>query len=108
MQNIITEPTGHLGFFNAEGILRRSVRAGPIEPAYVCLIYRDTITAVDPTNGQPLWTKTDVSSHTEVFGDNQYLFLVETSNGTANNGSGRALRVHDCTPVKVPDFAALY
>jgi hypothetical protein len=99
---------GQLGVYYPEGIFRRVGHAGPIEPSYVCLIYRDSITAVDPANGQVLWTKTDLPTHTQVFGDDQYLFLVETNNGAAVNGSGRALRAHDGAPVSAPDFAALY
>jgi outer membrane protein assembly factor BamB/tetratricopeptide (TPR) repeat protein len=108
MGTMMPDANGRIGVYYAEGFFRKVGQAGPIEPAYVCLINRDTITAVDPTTGQPLWTKSDVSTHTEVFGDNQYLFLVDTGNGTAINGTGRALRAHDGDPVTVPDFAALY
>src|SRR5439155_24956629 len=108
MQQMMPDANGHLGVYYAEGFFRRVGQTGPIEPAYVCLINRDSITALDPVQGQVLWTKTDVSAHTEVFGDNQYLFLVDKSNGTAITGSGRALRAHDGDPVAVPDFAALF
>jgi len=108
MQQMMPDANGHLGVYYAEGFFRRVGQTGPIEPAYVCLINRDSITALDPVQGQVLWTKTDVSAHTEVFGDNQYLFLVDKSNGTAITGSGRALRAHDGDPVAVPDFAPLF
>jgi hypothetical protein len=105
---IIPDANGQLSVYYSEGIYRRVGQAGPIEPTYVCLIYRDSITALDPVNGNVLWTKTDLPTHTQVFGDDQYLFLVETNNGAAVTGSGRALRAHDGDPVSAPDFAALY
>jgi hypothetical protein len=49
----------------------------------------------------------DVSTRTQVFGDDQYLFLIEVRNdGTPSNG--RALRARDGVSVQVPDFAELY
>jgi tetratricopeptide (TPR) repeat protein len=108
LQEMVPDANGRLGVYYAEGIFRRVGQAGPMEPSYVCLINRDSLAALDPVQGQTLWTKSDISTHTQVFGDDQYLFLVDTNNGAAVNGSGRALRAHNGDPVTVPDFAALY
>jgi outer membrane protein assembly factor BamB len=91
-----------------DGFFQRMGRTGPIEPSYVCLINRDGLMALDPVQGTTLWTKTDVNSHTQVFGDDQHVFLVDVNNGSAAAGTGRAVRAHDGAPVSVPDFAALY
>src|SRR5260370_26355945 len=83
-------------------------RTGPVEPSYVCLINRDGLMALDPVQGTTLWTKTDVNSHTQVFGDDQHVFLIDVNNGSAAAGTGRAIRAHDGAPVSGPDFAALF
>lgn len=103
----MADGNGNVQIYSADGYYQRTGRAGPIEPSYVCLINRDNVTALDPVQGTTLWTK-DVSSHTQVFGDDQYVYLVEVNNGAAVAGSGRAIRAHDGAPVTVPDFAALY
>jgi outer membrane protein assembly factor BamB/tetratricopeptide (TPR) repeat protein len=104
----IPDGNGNLQVYYPDGFYQKTGHTGPIEPSYVCLINRDSVTAVDPVQGNDLWTKTDVTSHTQVFGDDQYLFLVDVNNGSAVAGSGRALRAHDGAPVTIPDFAALY
>jgi len=106
--NWIADVNGNLQVYYPDGYYQRSGQTGPIKPSYVCLITRDSVTAVDPEHGNDLWIKTDVTSHTQVFGDDQYVFLVDVNNGAAVAGSGRAVRAHDGSPVTVPDFAALY
>jgi outer membrane protein assembly factor BamB len=103
----MADGNGNFQVYSVDGFYQRSGRAGPIEPSYVCIINRDSVSALDPIQGTPLWTK-DVSSHTQVFGDDQHVYLVEVNNGAAVAGSGRALRAHDGAPVTVPDFAALF
>ena len=47
----------------------------------------------DPIRGTLLWNKMDVQPSTRVFGDENFIYLVETSEGSA--GSGRVLRASD-------------
>jgi hypothetical protein len=59
---------------------------------------------VDPVDGSVLWTKTDVSPHTYIFGDDEHVYLIDVRDGKAV-GSGRALRGRDGAAIDVPDFA---
>ena len=59
---------------------------------------------MDPIDGSVLWTKTDVSAHTQIFGDDEYVYLIDVRDNKAV-GSGRALRGRDGASVGVPDFA---
>jgi outer membrane protein assembly factor BamB/tetratricopeptide (TPR) repeat protein len=89
------------------GQLRR-LRVGQIvavQPSYVALLLQKTLVVLDPLQGAPLWTLTDLPADTTVFGDDQYLYLVDTAGGGSN---GRALRASDGAPVKVDDFGGLY
>src|SRR5581483_7712357 len=57
--------------------------------------------------GAVLWTKTDVPGSSIVFGDREYLYIVDVSaDGTP--GNGRAVRAHDGVGVNVQDFSAAY
>jgi outer membrane protein assembly factor BamB len=89
------------------GFSQRLGRTGPIEASYVCLNTREGLVALDPLRGTTLWTKSDVSLRTHVFGDDQHVYLVEVrADGTT--GPGRALRAHDGVAVDIPDFGPLY
>src|SRR5262249_22085711 len=61
---------------------------------------------LDPLRGTMLWKKMDVSSSTRAFGDENFIFLVEQSDGAA--GSGRALRASDGMQLDVRDFGGVY
>jgi outer membrane protein assembly factor BamB len=91
-----------------DGFIMRLGQCGPAAPAYVCLQTRDGLLALDPITGQTLWTRTDVRQRGQVFGDDQHVYLVETS--TEGNPIGsRAFRVADGVTAKdVPDFTAAY
>jgi outer membrane protein assembly factor BamB len=90
-----------------EGFTRRLGQTGPVEPSYVCLHSRDGLEALDPLRGTVLWRKADVPLRTQIFGDDDHVYLVEMRpNGGA--GAGRALRARDGVSVDVPDFASLY
>ncbi len=60
-----------------EGWTQHLGRVGPLEGAAVCLQMRDALTAVDPVSGRVLWTRSDVSSSSRLFGDDQHVFVVE-------------------------------
>jgi hypothetical protein len=68
---------------------------------------RDALTAIDPVTGRTLWTRTDVSSRSHVFGDEQNIYVVgcgENNTATAT----RAFRAYDGVTVRVPEFATQY
>ena len=57
----------------------RDIRAnpfGPVNARYVCFQRRRNIVAVDPLSGEPLWVRQDIPPGSEVFGDEQYVFVL--------------------------------
>jgi outer membrane protein assembly factor BamB len=104
---IIPNPQGGLNAMFPDNRTERIGQAGPVEPGYVCLQTRQGLTAVDPIKGTVLWSKSDISATTHVFGDEQNIYMIEARNdGTFS--SGKAIRAHDGVTVNVPDFAPVY
>jgi outer membrane protein assembly factor BamB len=95
----ITSPT--------TGTIEKIGQIGPVTASYVCLRTQDGLTALDPVRGNVLWTKTDLSAHTQVFGDDNHVFLVEVRDDQ-RVGTTRAIRGMDGVAVDVPDFAAAF
>jgi outer membrane protein assembly factor BamB len=104
---IMMDKDGTLQMTYQDGYFHKLGRTGPVEASYVCLNTREGLMALDPLQGTVLWVRSDVPPRTHVFGDDQYVYLVEVrSDGTAVNS--RALRARDGVAVKVPDFASAY
>jgi outer membrane protein assembly factor BamB len=72
----------------------------------VCLQTREALVALDPVTGRTVWTRSDVDTHSHVFGDQDTLYVVDMNDNTASGT--KAMRASDGVSVKVPDFAALY
>jgi outer membrane protein assembly factor BamB len=106
--NIFPEADGGLRLNYADGWTQRLGQVGVIEPSYVCLQTRDGLVALDPARGTTLWTKAGLAQRVQLFGDSEYVFVVETQ----NNGEplqARVLRAQDGTTVaNVADFGKLY
>jgi tetratricopeptide (TPR) repeat protein/outer membrane protein assembly factor BamB len=88
---------------------QRRLRIGHIaavQGSYVALVRQKSLVVLDPLRGTVLWTKADLPDETNVYGDDQYLYLVDQNGGSAT--AGRVLRASDGTPVEVPDFSAFY
>jgi outer membrane protein assembly factor BamB len=104
---IMMDKDGTLQVTYPDGYFHKLGRTGPVEASYVCLNTREGLVALDPLQGTILWTKSDVPPRTHVFGDEQYIYLVEVRpDGAVANG--RALRARDGAAVDVPDFAGAY
>lgn len=89
------------------GMQQQRVRVGRVavvQPGYVALQLARSLVVLDPLQGLPLWSKADLASDMQVFGDEDYIYLV-SSNLT---GGSQVLRALDGMPVQVPDFAAVY
>jgi outer membrane protein assembly factor BamB len=82
-------------------------QVGTVQATYVALVTQKGLVVVDPIKGTQLWSKAGISINTEVFGDDQNLYYVETAEGAAV-GAGRALRASDGAHVDVPDFGYFY
>ena len=96
------EKDGDILFHYEDGWTLRLGRSSVLQPTYACLVTRDGLVAVDPSNGEKLWLRTSVSSKVQVFGDARYIFLIDGANS-------QVLRAVDGTPVEgVKDFADVF
>lgn len=82
-----------------------------VQASYVAVVQGDQLVVIDPLSDKTskvLWTRSNISEDTHVFGDDQFIYLVDVNpaNGVASNS--RALFASDGTPVTVPDFSAAY
>jgi outer membrane protein assembly factor BamB/tetratricopeptide (TPR) repeat protein len=100
---IAQDRDGVLQIVYPNGDVQRLGQTGPIEPSYVCLQTREGLIAVDPVLGTTLWTKSDVSTRSQIFGDDQNIYVVDLDEG-GNVVATRALRAHDGVSVSVPNF----
>lgn len=91
---------------NASGVKVRLGQLGPVAASYVCLKTRDGLVALDPIRGVELWRKADVPTQTQLFGDENRVYLIEMREG--GPGPGRALRGADGAADAVPDFSAAF
>ena len=57
---------------------------GPVNARYVCFQRKRSIVAVDPLSGDPLWVRQDIPHGSEVFGDEQYLFVLPPNSDEAS------------------------
>ena len=57
---------------------------GPVNARYVCYQRKRSIVAVDPLSGEPLWERQDIAPNSEVFGDEQYLFVISSGSEEAS------------------------
>ncbi len=106
-QLVVDPLDGSLLVTYQDGWVQRLGTGGVIEGNVLCLQTRDSLVGIDPLSGRTLWTRSDVSPRSHVFGHNQVLFVVEISEQNKITGT-RALRAYDGASIKIPDFAALY
>ena len=57
---------------------------GPVNARYVCFQRRRNIVAVDPLTGESLWERQDIPPGSEVFGDEQYVFVLPPGSDEAS------------------------
>jgi outer membrane protein assembly factor BamB len=79
---------------------------GAVEPNHVALVTQNGLLVLDPIRGGELWKKSDVTAGSRVFGDDQYLCVVEAADGGV--GSTRIYRAGDGEPVVAPGYAREY
>jgi outer membrane protein assembly factor BamB/tetratricopeptide (TPR) repeat protein len=101
---------GRITIHHPEGRTEMLGGIGLVEPSYVVLVTRDGLVAIDPTRASTpasvLWTKSDVSTRAQLFGDDEHVYVVEPGSD-ANQPTVRALRAQDGVTVPVPDFSRL-
>jgi outer membrane protein assembly factor BamB len=99
---------GALHLSNAQGTRTKIGQIGPVTPSYVCLLTQEGLVALEPTGGKVLWTKSKITPQTRIFGDDEYVYLVEVRNDNTV-GSTQALRGRDGAVVEeVPEFATSF
>src|SRR5205823_10968347 len=87
----------------SDGWMQRLGQTSPLEGAAVCLQMKDALTAIDPISGRVLWTRSDVTSRSALFGDDQNVFVVEMSQ-EGKPAYTRVFRTYDGATVRAPDF----
>jgi outer membrane protein assembly factor BamB len=106
---VMRDRDGNLQLLYQDGWQQKLGQPGAVEASYVCLQNRNGIVALDPIKGTAIWTKSDINSaRTTVFGDDQYIYLVETNNEGAVATANRAVRAADGVTVQLPDFTKAY
>lgn len=80
---------------------------GPIGRSAVCVQTPNGLVALDPATGDMCWRRSDVPHTLAVFGDDDYLFLVDQS-GDGEVRGVRAVRARDGEVIPIPDTAPLY
>jgi outer membrane protein assembly factor BamB len=90
-----------------DGWMQRLGQTGPLQASVICLLTRDSMTAVDPITKRVLWTRSDVNSRADVFGDEHNIYVVDVDpRGDAT--ASRAFRAYDGVSVPVRNFADEY
>ncbi|HTK74458.1 MAG TPA: PQQ-binding-like beta-propeller repeat protein, partial [Gemmataceae bacterium] len=109
-QNITLDPNdGRLTLVYNDNRQEKLGSVALVEPSFVAVQTRDGLVALDLQRPGPsvMWTKSDVSVRAEVFGDDQHVYVVESS-GESGGQTVRALRAQDGVAVPVADFGPLY
>jgi outer membrane protein assembly factor BamB len=104
---VLADPNGSVQIVHADGFVQR-LGHDLVRPARVCLLTQDGLVALDPLTGETLWTRADVRSPGEVFGDDRHVYLAEL-NSEGNPVATRAFRAADgVTAPDVPEFGAAF
>ena len=105
---VLPDADGGVRLFYPDGWTQKVGQIGVIESSYVCLITRDGLVAINPTDGKTLWTKANVSARVQLAGDENYIYIYEQN----NDGSPcptRVVRASDGVSVEgIPDSSALF
>jgi outer membrane protein assembly factor BamB len=110
--NILPDQDGTLQLttydqFTGQPYARKIGMVGNLEASHICIQTQKGLVAIDPIKGTELWTKSDVPARTQIFGDDQHVYLIEVRGGRVV-GNARCLRASDGVKVDVPDFATLF
>ncbi len=112
LQQVMPEPDGNLVMimhnqFNNQRVQVRIGQVGAVQASYVALVTQKGLVVLDPLRGTTLWSKSNIPSRTQVFGDDRHIFYVEVSDN-GQTGTGRALRASDGERIDVADFGPQY
>src|SRR5262249_15640318 len=91
---------------SSQGAQQQLGQIGALTESYLCLRTPEGLVALDPLRGTVLWKKTDVSPRTQIFGDDEYLYLAEARDKGV--GTTRAVRGSDGATMDGPDFSSIF
>jgi outer membrane protein assembly factor BamB len=95
---VVQMPWGVPRFMAADATGKPIGTTGPVTTTYVSYIKQRALHIVDPLSGKTLWVRHDVDSGSDVFGDEDYLFI--TPPGDGDDVKSTVLRVSDGEKVK--------
>ena len=108
--NLDNEGNLQIGWGQLNGIMQQSHayvgQIGAVGPGYVALVTQNGLLVLDPIRGGELWKKSDVTPGSRVFGDDQFLCVVEPVDGGV--ASTRVYRTGDGEPVAAPVYNREY
>ena len=81
--NQIALPWGGRKSIVADSYGRPIGTLGPVANNYTCFIEHQKLVAVDPLTGQTLWSRGDVEPGSDLFGDEQFVFVVPPNSSEA-------------------------
>jgi len=91
----------------SDGWMQRLGEAGPLQGSVITLPMRDSLVGIDPVTGRRLWTRTDVTSRSHIFGDKENIYVVNLSDDGKPSGT-RVIRAYDGVTVKAKDFTSVF
>ena len=94
LAQVIRDRDGNYRLIYNDGWAPRLGQLGPVGPGFVSVQSRKGLVAFDPVSGAVLWSRSDVSPKAQLFGDDQFIYVVEVNaEGKASpRNDGRARR----------------
>ncbi len=80
----VTDNLNMMMFNNGVDRDARANPFGPVNARYVCYQRRRNIVAADPVSGDLLWVRQDIPPGSELFGDEQYMFVLPSGSDRAS------------------------
>jgi tetratricopeptide (TPR) repeat protein len=91
-----------------DGLLQRVGQPESMAFDAVCVQTPAGMHGIDPLTGKKLWTRADLSFAQHLFGDDDYLFLLERETGQPKGRATLAVRRRDGVRVAAADFSSAY
>src|SRR5262249_32982555 len=97
-----TDGSLRLPTFNGQAVResRTFGRVGPATASCVCRVHRDGLEAIDPEKGRTLWIRSNIGIGSKVFGDSQYIVVVEGDGAGNLSSATHVYRAYDGVEVK--------
>lgn len=113
LNQVVTDSEGNPEFIYYNGNTNQTFRVtlgriGSAQASHVAVLGYKGLEVLDPLRGTLMWKKSDLPINSHIFGDDQYLFIVEVNDNGAL-GAARTVRASDGeTQVAVADFSNTY